>query len=108
MPKKVLPEHWKLAERLADLIQENNPKARITGGQITKWADIVRLIVERDKQTLEDVRKVVEWSQSHHFWSTVILSMRNLRENWNKLTVQMDPPKLRKKRSWEEEIRDQT
>jgi len=45
-------------------------------------------MVERDKRTLDEIDEMINFSQKHDFWKGVILSMGNLREKFDKLTMQ--------------------
>lgn len=96
---KIAPEFFDVAEELAGWITNNNSKARVTKKQVQQWADVVRLMVERDGHNLGDITEVMEWSQNdENFWAGVILSMGNLRKHWNRLTTQMmlaQKPRLR-------------
>lgn len=66
---------------------ENNPKAKPPNPQ--KWADIIRLMIERDNRDPEDIKKVIYWSQNHNFWKTNILSTDKLRKQFDTLYMQM-------------------
>jgi hypothetical protein len=73
----------RLAELLADLIAENgskrpNPKA---------WAKDVRLMVERDGRTVEQIEKAIRWCQADTFWRGNVLSMGKLRKQYDKLRL---------------------
>lgn len=83
---KFSDEQMELAELLLSLIKQNNPNYRMVG-PIEKWANEVRLMVERDKRTLEQIRQIIEWSQQDSFWKTNILSMSKLRKQFDQLTM---------------------
>jgi len=78
-----------LATLLRDRILGNNPKARIKDGQIEKWANTVRLMIENDKRTEAEVKTVIEWCQNDSFWKINILSMDKLREKFDQLWLKM-------------------
>lgn len=55
---------------------------------LPKWDDTVRLMVERDKRTPEDIISLINECREHKgsngfTWSTNIRSMETLRERWN-------------------------
>ena len=91
------------AEKLKSLIRQNNPKAKITDSQIAKWADEVRLMVQRDNRTPEEIMQVMEWSQNHRFWKIVVLSMGKFREKFDQLWLTRKAEKGNN--SWKEKIR---
>ena len=84
-------EHSERAELLKSRILGNNPKAKITEADLNRWADTVRLMVERDNRTLEEIDTMIEFSQSDDFWKSNILSMAKLREQFDKLTLKSKP-----------------
>lgn len=101
------PEHLELAQLLAARIRENPKlcKCRVTDEQIESWANEVRLMVERDGHSLEDIRLVVDWCQGNPFWYMNILSMAKLREKFGRLWAEMEDDKnsqLSQKRELEE------
>lgn len=82
------PENLKIAELLKAEIKEKDYGAVITDAQIRQWADVVRLMVDRDKRTLVEIRSLLVWASRHHFWKTNILSMGTFREKFTRLTIQ--------------------
>nr|OTP48700.1 hypothetical protein A5881_002403 [Enterococcus termitis] len=52
------------------------------------WADDIRKMIERDKRTEEQVRKMIEWCQADNFWSGNILSAKKLREKYDTMAKQ--------------------
>lgn len=87
---------YTLAARLDELVHLNNPKARPTPeAQRQRWADDVRLMVERDNREPADIRVVLEWCQQDDFWWPNVLSMATLRKQFDRLYGQM----LRQQRS---------
>ena len=89
--------------RLFKWIQHNNPKhLKLTNEQEQKWADNVRLMIQRDHRSQQEIKTMIDWCQSNQFWKTNILSTSKLRKQFDAMTVQMDndpgTPKLRKKR----------
>jgi len=80
------PEFLERVEKLKSLILQNNPKAK---PKTTNWVNTVRLMVERDSRTLGEIDEIIGFSQQDDFWKGVILSMGNLREKFDKLTMKM-------------------
>jgi len=103
--KDISPDFLERVNLLKDKILKNNSKAKIKDSQIPKWADVVRLMVERDNRTLDEIDKIIEFSQQDEFWKTVILSMGNLRKNFDQLTMQQKRTKPQD-RDWRKEFDD--
>lgn len=78
--------HYQLAIKLFERIKENNETVKEPN--IQKWADTIRLTMERDNRSEEQMNNVIEWSQKHDFWSGIILSPASLRKNYDKMRTQ--------------------
>lgn len=76
-----------LCDLLKKKILENNPKAVVKNG--TGWLKETRLMMTKDKRTLEDIERVINFSQNDSFWKANILSMGKLREKFDQLTLKM-------------------
>ncbi|MFD1484659.1 DNA replication protein DnaD [Lacticaseibacillus baoqingensis] len=76
------------ATKLWELIQRNNPKAKQQ--DLQKWADVFRLMHERDNRSWKDIGMLIQWSQNDSFWSSNILSAKKLREKFDQLTAKMN------------------
>lgn len=74
-----------LAEELFKQICLNQ---EISKPNLNTWADDIRKMIEIDKRTESQVRKMIEWSQKHPFWHTNILSARKLREKYTTMAGQ--------------------
>jgi DNA-binding MarR family transcriptional regulator len=86
--EKIRPEHTDLAELLAYRIQQNNPDGKPpTPKQLQNWANDVRLMIERDKRPIEQIRELLEWTQQDEFWKANVLSMGKLREKYDQLLI---------------------
>ncbi|GKT04399.1 replication protein [Furfurilactobacillus entadae] len=81
-------DELRLAKLLQTLMDKNNPNRRHSE-DIQKWADVVRLMKERDHRTPEQIEFLIEWSQANSFWSGNILSMTKLRAQFDKLVIQV-------------------
>lgn len=78
---------YQLSKLLFDKILENNPSHKKPNLQ--EWSRHVRLMLERDNRTQEQIRYVIEWAQNDSFWCSVILSTKKLREKFDTLTGQI-------------------
>lgn len=85
-PRKTEPrtfDEWIVtaANRLADLIANNDPNGKRPNVTQT-WMNTIRLIHEVDDREIDRIQNAIEWSQQHHFYSTIILSPQNLRKHF--------------------------
>lgn len=89
-PKQVYDEQsvpYRLAFRLYENILANNPdykKPNLQG-----WANDVRLMMERDKRTEEQIIYLMDWVQNDSFWKQNILSPSKLREKFDQLVIRV-------------------
>ena len=85
----IRPEIEALCTLLADLIEHNGSKRpAIT----QKWRDAVRLMLDRDGRTTEQIAYLVNWSQADEFWRSNIQSMPKLREKFDQLRLKAQQP----------------
>ena len=82
------PEHRRLAERLREKILANKADARVPA-DLSRWAETMRLIVERDKRTEARIEAVIDWAGQDPFWSGNILSADALRRHFDRLELAM-------------------
>ena len=88
-PKQAYDEssiYFQLANLLFQKILENNPEHKQPNLQ--KWANTVRLMMERDNRTEKQIKYLINWSQTHHFWKSNILSTDKLRDKFDQLAIQ--------------------
>tara|TARA_R100000365_G_scaffold3491_1_gene11667 strand:- start:2102 stop:2968 length:867 start_codon:yes stop_codon:yes gene_type:complete len=78
------PELDELLDLLDSLIIANGGKAP---SRSKKNTDAVRLLLDRDGRTYEQVAAAIHWSQSDEFWRANILSMSKLREKYDQLRL---------------------
>lgn len=89
-PKQVYDEQsvpYQLAFRLYQNILANNPdykKPNLQG-----WANDVRLMMERDNRTEEQIIYLMDWCQNDSFWKSNILSVSKLREKFDQLVIRV-------------------
>lgn len=77
---------YKLASHLYQEILKNNPEHRKP--DIQKWANDIRLMIERDNRKPEKIKGMIEWSQNDDFWRSNILSTTSLRKHYDKMNIQ--------------------
>lgn len=80
-----LPEYVALCHLLADLIAERGEKR--PNPDLKKWYDAVRLLVEKDGYTVEQVEIIIRWAQADEFWHSNILSTPKLRTQFTQLRL---------------------
>ena len=88
---------YRSAKYLLDKIREHKPDLKEP--DIQKWADTMRLLIERDKREPIKVAQVIDWCTNDSFWKTNILSADSLRNQWDKLTAKMDGEKSSSRQS---------
>lgn len=84
--------HYKAALYIRSKVLKINPKCKVPKDNpeaLEKWADTIRLTIERDKRTIEEMRQIVEFVFEDDFWCTVVQSPTGLRKNWDKIWVKM-------------------
>ncbi|APX72694.1 helix-turn-helix domain-containing protein [Companilactobacillus allii] len=84
-------ENYKLANYLMERIKANNPN--IKEPNLQNWSDSIRLMHERDNRDYQNIKNMIDWSQSNDFWSTVILSAVKLRKQYDQMFAQMSKKK---------------
>ena len=75
-------------------------KDRVT---VDRWAKDIEKLIRIDKRTFYEVKEVIAWAKSHHFWTANIMSGVKLREQFPRLYTQM-----RKEKQDEEKKRPKT
>lgn len=79
--------HLQLAELLFKQIQKNNPNHKKPN--LESWANTFRLMMERDGRTGKEIQDVILWTQQDDFWYKNVLSANKLREQYDRLVLQM-------------------
>jgi hypothetical protein len=83
-------KEYRLADYLRKYILKNNPTAKVPNDDgIQKWCKTMDLMLRRDKRTMEDIKKHIEFSQTDTFWMANILSPTSLRKQYDKLTMKI-------------------
>ena len=87
-------------------IKGNNPEHRpLTDAQKQSWADHIRLMIERDNRTAEQIKNMIDWCQNNEFWKQNILSTAKLRKQYDTMRPKATAEYQRKpagELSWEE------
>ena len=82
---------YRSANYLLEKIREHKPDLKEP--DIQKWADTMRLLIEKDKREPIKIAQVIDWATNDTFWRANILSADTLRNQWDKLTAKMDADK---------------
>lgn len=75
----------KVCGRLASRMVENGNRPPTISKQ---WRSSARLLLDRDERPLDEVLRVIDWSQRDEFWRTNVLSLPKLREKYDQLRLQ--------------------
>lgn len=78
-----------LAERVAS---NGSKRPTINDG----WRDAARLMIDRDKRTVEQILRAIDWCQDDTFWRGNVMSMPKLREKYDQLRLQASRPATRR------------
>lgn len=89
--------HYQLANLLYEKILIDDPSFKKPNLQ--NWADHIRLMMERDERTEEQIKYLIEWSQNNSFWKSNILSTKKLREKATTLIRQIKAERAKEKKS---------
>jgi len=87
-------EHLRLAEKLKNNLINDFP-SEMKKVKIEKWADVFRLIEERDQQTIATIDYVLDWLPTNSFWFGNIRSASKLRTQFEKLKFEIKNEKER-------------
>ncbi|MCK8059727.1 MULTISPECIES: hypothetical protein [unclassified Fusibacter] len=84
-----------IAKEFISLILRNNPNARVPkkgSKQFENWTTEIEKLHRIDKREWDEISKVLKFSQSDNFWSTVILNPSKLRNQYDQLWLRMLKP----------------
>jgi len=94
---KCSENHSELAALLESKIKERIPKHRFMGKDyLKKWADIFRLMEEKEEATCEEIKELIIWISKDDFWYKNVLSAEKLRKQFGRLWAEMGDDKKRK------------
>lgn len=57
-----------------------------------KWRTEARLLIDKDRRPLDEIRAVIAWCQKDSFWKANILSMPKFREKYDQLRLASQRP----------------
>lgn len=90
---QIKPEYFETAKAFQLLFKTNLTEAGAQTSQIDKakgtWIDDVRLLIEKDKYSISNLREVYKFLQKDQFWKQNILSISKLREQMPKLKLKI-------------------
>ena len=78
-----------LSNRLAEGIRQNDAKAPVNPTSHA-WLDPLRLLIDRDGRTVEEVEAVIDWCVADDFNRKTVLSPRRLRTRFPELALKAD------------------
>lgn len=85
--------HYQLAYKLYQKILADDPSFKQPN--MHTWADSIRLMMEQDARTVEQIEYLIDWSQANAFWKSNILSTKKLREKATTLIRQIKAEKAK-------------
>ncbi len=84
-------KYLEIAKEFVELVKKNLIDAGSSTTTIEKvkatWYDDIRFLVEVDKQSIESIKKVLNFLKNDVFWKTHILSTKDLRKKFPKLLL---------------------
>lgn len=83
----------KLAKYFVEQIRNNNPEFKDPNYQ--RWANDIRLMMERDNRTEEQIRYLMKWVQQDDFEMANVLSPSKLRKRFDQLVMKVKAERKR-------------
>lgn len=93
--RKYSDEHFRLASKLQNNLIDDFPK-EMKKADLDKWADVIRLMEEKDQHTIEQIDYVLSWLPSNSFWFGNIRSAKKLRDKFETLKFEIKSEKSKK------------
>ncbi len=78
----------RMAQLLFSFIQKRNPGHKKP--DMEKWATHIDRMIRLDNRSIEDIEKIIKWSQEDEFWQNNILSTVKLRDKYDQLKLKME------------------
>lgn len=103
---KYSTEHFTLASKLKNNLINDFPK-EMKKANLEKWADVIRLMEEKDDRTIKQVEYVINWLPSSEFWFGNIRSAKKLREKFDSLKFEIKKETSNQKRMKKPFIREE-
>ena len=88
---------YELASLLWKKVKANFPKTKEPN--LESWANDIRLMMEQDERSVNEIKAVIEWSQKHDFWYANIRSASKLRSQYENMFAQADREKRQEESS---------
>lgn len=76
-------------------IKERNPAFKDPNRE--KWAKEFEAMMKHDKRKFEDVKDLIEWIHANSFWKSICLSPSSLRKNYDKIAMQREGEKEKRR-----------
>jgi|SRR5690625_3525234 len=83
--------HFSLAKFFYQQILKNNPQHKKPN--LEKWANEIRLMMERDGRTAEQIKYLMQWVQQDEFEMVNVLSPSKLRKRFDQLVLKVKQEK---------------
>lgn len=99
-------EHFRLAAKLKNNLINDFSKEMVKVN-LEKWADIIRLMEEKDSYTLEQIEDIINWLPSNDFWFGNIRSAKKLRDKFESLRFETKKEKSNKTSRSKQLIREE-
>lgn len=80
-------EAEEMAQKLLSKVKAIHPKLKKPN--LAKWAKDMDLLHRRDNRSWSEIDQMIDWAFEDSFWVKVIQSPEGLRNNWDKMAVQM-------------------
>lgn len=94
-----------LVNLLSSKMTENNPNCKLPS-DFKKWYNEIRLMIDKDGYTFQQIYEMVLWCQADSFWRTNILSADKLRKQAGKLILLMQKKQKPKEKTFAEEMQE--
>ncbi|MDM5310348.1 Replication protein O [Peribacillus frigoritolerans] len=88
---------FQLSLRLLHNIRKNNEEFKEP--DLQKWSNDIRLMMDKDNRSEEQIRYLIDWCQQDSFWKANILSPSKLRKQYDQLVARIKSEKQMKKKS---------
>ena len=103
--KKCSEKHSELAILLESKIKERLPKHKFVGKDyLEKWANVFRLMEEKEEATHEEIKELIIWISKDDFWYKNVLSAEKLRKQFGRLWAEMKDDKKKRGVQTQEEF----
>lgn len=83
-------EHMRFSVWAFECIQKTMSGAKKPN--FDSWAKDVRLMIERDNRSIDDMANVWQWARNDQFWQSNILSIKKFRDKFDTLKAQSMRP----------------